>query len=549
MTSTHEIGDPSHAISVLHLAGDPNDTYLLAGELHDAGFANHVSHAADVAELRALVERSTFDLLIVDLPLPDQLDPRVLDELAAQRPELRVVFRWGTSGQWATESPSEQLGRSVRSALDAHPIRRQSEPQRRAVMAQLVRQQQAYLELLKHDTDDFDGALRRITSTIARALDVPRVSVWELNDEADELRCLDQFETARGEHSQGSRLRSFPRYLASLRRSLTLAADDARRDPRTSEFLEHYLEPLGITAMLDAPVRRKGRVAGVICLEHIGQGPRHWTVLEQCAATSAAGLVARALEVRDRKLAEERAARTERLNAIGQVASGVAHDLNNVLTVLLGNLDLALRPVGSAEERLQHARTARDAALGVSTLVSELLTIGREGCADLSPVDLRALAAKLEPVLRSAAGPRATFSIEEAAGELPVLADASALSRVLINLVKNAGEALAEPGRITLRLAPCQLTDALDGLPPGEYATATVDDTGAGMDATTRARLFQPFFSTKSDGRGHGLGLSTSFALIRQFGGTIRADSTPGRGSRFEVVLPLDPARRLATEA
>lgn len=539
MAAAHTHVDPTGQISVLHLAENPNDTFLLAGELVDAGFRNRISQARDAAELKEALAREMFDLLVVDLPLPTGVDAQLLDELASQRPDVRVLFRWGSSGQWATESSNEQLARSVRSALANKPDRAQSETDRRRTLTQLVKQQQAFLELVQLDVSDFEAALTKITAMFARTMNVARVSVWELNDASNELVCLHQFDAESETHSLGSRLRSFPRYLASLRRSLTLAADDARQDPRTSEFLENYLIPHGITAMLDAPVRRAGRVAGVVCLEHVGPGPRHWNVLEQCAASAAAGLVARTLEVRDRRLAEERAARIERMNAIGQVATGVAHDLKNVLTVLIGNLDLALQSRGNLEERWQYARLAQEAAQNVNRLVNELLDVGRDGCVEPRTLELRALSKDLENVLRSAAGPRATFVLVPPPSELCALADSTALARALLNLVKNAGEALERPGRITLRVAERELTQPLDGLPAGRYAVLSVDDTGAGIDPSARAQLFQPFFTTKSDHRGHGLGLATSFALMRQFGGTIRVDSHPGIGTCFEILLPL----------
>ncbi|MCC6405864.1 MAG: GAF domain-containing protein [Planctomycetes bacterium] len=477
--------------------------------------------------------------MIVDLPLPPTVDPGLLDELSRERPELAVVFRWGLLGQWATEAPGAQLGRSVRQALALRFDRPQSAEERRQLVQQLARQQQAFLELSKSDLWDFEAALARITTTAARVLRVARMSVWELSADDSTLRCLTSFDARTGERGRSPDLRSFPRYLESLESSLLLAAHDAQRDPRTQEFLEGYLQPLGITAMLDAPIRRDGRVAGVMCHEHVGDEPRRWSVLEQCAASTLAGLVARALEVRDRRLLEARAERLERFELIGGLAGGVAHDLNNLLMVLLGNLELASAAGAVSTEQRASLEQARASAQAIRGLTNDLLEVGRRKRLDRRLVDLRAWLSKQEPILRAAIGANATLDLIAGAEPLHAEADADALARVLLNLVKNAGEALTGPGTIDVSLARVVLGAGHGDLAPGAYAALAVRDDGAGMTPETLRHLFEPFFSTKELRQGHGLGLATSYGLVRQHGGTIRVDSELGVGSRFQVLLPL----------
>jgi signal transduction histidine kinase len=526
-------------VAVLHLASNPNDTFLLREELNEEGIASHVQHACDVELLeRQLAERS-FDVLVADLPLPPNVRASLFDDLSANYPVLSVVFRWGSSGQWQSEAPSAQIARSIRQALERRPDRPQTALERRNTLTELVRQKQHFLELAKQDQSDFEPAIQRITMTLASMLRAARVSVWEFSEDDDVLRCIDLYDAKAGEHSRAPELRSVPRYVESLRSSLTLAAHDARQDPRTSEFLEQYLVPMGITAMLDAPVRRGERVVGVVCHEHVGAEPRHWNLLEECAAAAAADLVARVMEVRDRRRAEERVARLERLEAVGKLASGVAHDLNNMLLVVMGNLELALGPASEVAKRDARLAQVRESTFMMRDLVSDLLDVGREGQLQRQSVELRALLLRMQPLLRASAGAEHHMNMKVGEEPVTVEADPSVLTRVLLNLVKNANEAMPAPGRVDIALSTLTLARETEGVRAGQCAVISVSDSGIGMDECTLAQLFQPFYTTKGNGAGHGLGLATSYGLVRQLGGTIRATSTPKVGSRFEVLLPL----------
>ncbi|MFN8588990.1 MAG: ATP-binding protein [Candidatus Eisenbacteria bacterium] len=527
-------------LEFLHLTEYESDSELLGAELRDCGVMGVVTHAATGAELQSALEGTRFDVLVVDLPLPDSLDASLLDELATRRPELSILFRWGSTGQWSSEAPGEQLRRSLANAMAARIDRDRSRAEGRHVLTQVVRQQQSYLQLSRLDLWDFDRALHTMTAEVSRLLGVARVSVWELSPDDAALDCLDLYDARTGQHTRAPRLTSFPTYLASLRRSLTLTVHDAHSDPRTAEFLAGYLEPLGISALLDAPVQSGGRVIGVLCLEHVGAEPRQWTLLDQCAAGATASMVARAFEVRTRRRLEERMARSERLQTLGQLASGVAHDLKNVLTVLIGNLDLAANPKASPETSAQHLQVARDAAKNVHQLVNDLLMVGRSGELHLQSLELRGHLDRSLAFLRAALPERVRLEMGPSVpGPVRVMADVHALSRVLLNLVRNAADAIPAEGRVTLSLKLGDACEGGDDLPPGPAALLTIEDTGVGMDESTQRHLFEPFHSTKPAGVGHGLGLATSYGLVRQLGGTIRAESTLGRGSRFTIVLPI----------
>jgi diguanylate cyclase (GGDEF)-like protein len=155
------------------------------------------------------------------------------------------------------------------------------------------------------DTDDLSAVVRKITEAAVRTLDIERASVWLYNDDRTEIHCIDLYERGAGRHSDGLELAasSYPTYFKALEQERTIAAQDARSDPRTSEFRKTYLEPLGITSMMDTHIRLGGEPVGIMCCEHVGSA-RQWALEEQSFAGSMADLVALAMEARERRRAE-----------------------------------------------------------------------------------------------------------------------------------------------------------------------------------------------------------------------------------------------------
>jgi GAF domain-containing protein len=160
----------------------------------------------------------------------------------------------------------------------------------------LEKRQGALFELIRMSKTDLGAVFRRTTQLDAQMVNVQRVSIWLYNDDRSDIICQDLFKLSTGTHERGMRLmkKDFPRYFAAMDESRILAADDAMNDPRTSEFTESYLQPYGITAMLDVPIWVRGKVRGVLCHEHTGPA-RHWTVDEQDFGAAVADVVSVAL--------------------------------------------------------------------------------------------------------------------------------------------------------------------------------------------------------------------------------------------------------------
>ena len=255
-------------------------------------------------------------------------------------------------------------------------------------------------------------------------------------------------------------------------------------------------------------------------------------------------LTGAAIDITERKLTEERLVEAQRMDAVGQLAGGVAHEINNMMTAALGFSDLLLNRLGPHDPISDDLRQIRRAASRAATVTRQLLAFSRRQILRPQLLDLNSLVRGLEPMLRQVLGEDKLFSADLTEDLSPVRADPGQMEQVLINLALNARDALTSGGSLTVRtseviVAPPENDAGSDeGPPPGSYVVLAVADTGHGMDAATRARVFEPFFTTKPVGQGTGLGLATVFGIVRQSGGVIRVESTPGQGTTFSIFLP-----------
>jgi PAS domain S-box-containing protein len=257
-------------------------------------------------------------------------------------------------------------------------------------------------------------------------------------------------------------------------------------------------------------------------------------------------LTGAAVDITERKLAEERLIHAQRLDAVGHLAGGVAHEINNMMTVIIGFSTLLLdrlRDDGRAAELREILRAATRAA----TITSQLLAFSRRQQLRPEVLDLNELIQGAEHMFRRVLGADKVFVLDLAEDLGHVMADRGQLEQVLLNLTLNARDAMPRGGTFTIstRNVPFPARDATvgeDELPSGNYVRVGISDTGHGMDAATQARVFEPFFTTKPVGQGSGLGLATAFGIVRQSGGTVRLRSSPGEGATFSIYLPQVPA-------
>ena len=254
------------------------------------------------------------------------------------------------------------------------------------------------------------------------------------------------------------------------------------------------------------------------------------------------GIVTLGLDVSERKELERQNRQLQKMDTLGSLAGGIAHDFNNLVSIITGRVHLIGRELEPDHPTRRHLELINHTAGRAGALTQQLLAFSRKQVFCWSVLKLPAVIQGLEPILRRLIGEDVDLVISQN-GEVGCIAgDRAQLEQVVMNLVVNAREAMPSGGRISLEISESVSESASGGRRPTAAANPcvvlTVTDTGMGMDEATRAQIFEPFFTTKAPGRGTGLGLSTVYGIVKQHGGVIAVDSTPGKGTTFKVSLP-----------
>ncbi|HEY6852714.1 MAG TPA: ATP-binding protein, partial [Gemmatimonadales bacterium] len=264
----------------------------------------------------------------------------------------------------------------------------------------------------------------------------------------------------------------------------------------------------------------------------------------QRLAPAVTRVLAESAAERERRRLQEQLLHAQKMEAVGQLAAGVAHDFNNVLTAVLGSTELLLLDTPAGAATREEIEIIRDAATRAQDLIRQLLAFSARQVLKPIVLDLNALVDNVHKMLRRLIGEDITLASMLAPGLGRVRADPGQVEQVLVNLAVNARDAMPSGGRLTLSTASADVEPPPPGagaggpVPPGRYVVLQVTDTGSGMDAMTQARIFEPFFTTKPRGRGTGLGLATVYGIVRQSDGHIEVKSAPGSGTTFRIYLP-----------
>jgi signal transduction histidine kinase len=249
-----------------------------------------------------------------------------------------------------------------------------------------------------------------------------------------------------------------------------------------------------------------------------------------------------------RRLIVERDAdlrQAHKMEAVGRLAGGVAHDFNNVLTAIFGYVDLLLDQFTQEDPRRADVQEIRRSAERAAALTRQLLAFSRKQMMQPRVLNLNDVIASLEKLLARLVGEDVRMDFSPCVDLWHVCADPGQIEQVLMNLTANARDAMPEGGRLAISTANVLVKEedarTRPGLRAGAYATMTVSDTGAGVPDSIRAQIFEPFFTTKEMGKGTGLGLATVYGIIKQTGGGVYVESRNGQGTRFVIYLPRVP--------
>ncbi len=257
--------------------------------------------------------------------------------------------------------------------------------------------------------------------------------------------------------------------------------------------------------------------------------------IRRSGQTRAERVIAALVDVTEKRRYEEELRQAERVEALGLVAAGVAHDFNNVLTVVIGGAGLLMELLPEGETR-ELAREIRGAGERGVALARQLLSFARRTPFNPTHCDVNETIDRLHPLLARIVSAPVELAVDLDPAIGPVGCDASQLEQLVLNLVVNGRDAVEGAGRVSLTTRRSET----NGSAARAFCTIEVRDTGVGMNEETRARIFEPFFTTKDPSRGTGLGLALVARIVRQWRGRIEVDSCPGAGSTFRVSLPID---------
>ncbi len=334
----------------------------------------------------------------------------------------------------------------------------------------------------------------------------------------------------------------------SVERSLGYEAD-ALRHRAFLDFVEAADVALALESfggILDEP---GGLVHLTLRIRHVDGSERHLEgVAHNLVHTSVAGVVYTARDITDRVRVEEalraqeaQLRQAQKMEAVGRLAGGVAHDFNNILTVMGGHGDYLLEKLAPGDPLREEAVGINDAVARAGRLTRQLLVFSRREVARARVVDLGALVRDVDTLIRRLVPATVTLRTELQAERWRIVADPGHIEQVILNLVVNARDAMAAEGTLTIATADREVVEPIPGrfgdVPTGQYVRLTVSDTGAGIAPEIIDRIFDPFFTTKGTG-GTGLGLSTVFGIARDAGAGIRVESEVGHGARFEFYFP-----------
>ncbi len=563
------------SLRILHVEDTPDDSKLIERSLRQGGFAPLITRVETQSSFVHALEAGGWELILADYTLPNFSGPAALALYREAGLDVPFIIVSGTIGEavavemmragahdYLLKTSLDRLAPAVRRELRETVIRRE---RRTAEATLLLRESwlreanQALAQLVRmpiFSGEDLEAAMRAVTETAVRVFGVDHAGIWTFDRDRRAIVGRDLYAAGTLRHESGRELTTaeHPVFFDALDHNRCVAANDAPADVRTRELDPTYLKPMGIRSLLDATIQSRGKVIGVVGIDHTGP-PRIWTDEEQIFAGSLADLVALVLEAAERRRAEsetlslqEQLYRSQKLEAIGTLAGGIAHDFNNILFAILGHAELGERGLPGAHPVRHHLQQILSAGHRATDLVRQILTFSRQRPPERKPIVLGPILLEAGQLLRASLSSSVELRIIPASSEVHFEGDASQLHQVIVNLATNAAHAMAgRSGKVFMREEIVELSEVTArSLPPlsaGPHVRLTVHDTGCGMDHATIARIFEPFYTTKPPGEGTGLGLSVVHGIVTGHGGAITVESTAGAGTTFQLWFPATANR------
>ena len=512
---------------ILHLEDNESDRELVRQALAQEKIDCDLVYPHGHEEFAAALDRNNLGLILSDFSLPGYSGTSALALAREKCPEVPFLFVSGTIGEeraieslrngasdYILKDRLERLAAAVRRALhlaDERDQRRTAETALRLAEARF--------------RDVFENAVEGICQSApsGRLLAVNRAMARLCGYPSPEELCANVSDLARDLHIDPPRRAEFDRLLIEQGEVLAYESQIRRRD--------------GTIIWISENARAVRAANGA--LHH------YESMVTEITGRKATEAALRHSEEQRRSL-EEQLIQAQKMEAVGQLAGGLAHDFNNVLTVVIGYSRLLLDRATTPADAIAPLTQIFTAGTRAANLTRQLLVFSCRHAVNRQTVDVNQLAGDIGEMLRRLIGDHIKLHLALAPEPCPAAADAGMLEQVLMNLAVNARDAMPGGGTLTIATAPVTLTAAtLPSHPvarPGKFVCLSVRDTGCGIPPEILRRIFEPFFTTKEIGRGTGLGLAMVFGIVQQHQGWIEVESTVGTGTCFRILLPAVPA-------
>jgi len=498
----------SHTDSILIVDDDPRFCESLKGLLSDQGYKMQTSNSGK--EAVECLAKNSFDLALLDIVLPDMDGHKIMDYINSQSPETLVIVITGhASIESAIESlrrggydylrkpfEPDELSTTVKNALDKKRLKRDSE----MAKAALRESEKRYRLLFEH-------------SPIGTGLASVDGKVMSINKEMEAITG----------------------YSLEELKKINLA--DTYENPEDRRALLEAINRYG--SVVDYPVRLK-RKDGTLYDVLLTISRVHHLGSEDLFQTICVDVSKRKQAEEEKKKLETRLQQAQKMEAIATLAGGIAHEFNNTLVGITGNIDLLQMELPDSENISKYAERMKDSTHRMAHLTNQLLAYARGGKYQPKDMSLSEFVEETLPLIKKTIDPSIHIEMDLLDNIFNVYADLTQMQLVVSAILNNSAEAIEGEGRIRITTNNEEIIEefakAHPGLKPGPYACLTIEDSGKGMDEETRSRIFEPFFTTKF--RGRGLGMAAVYGIAKNHGGWISVDSQLGKGTVVRIYLP-----------
>ena len=508
--------DPIRPLRVLHLEDSERDAAMVRNRLELGGIHCDIHLVDSKAGFEAALSDQVFDIIISDYTVPGYDGITALTRARELQPDVPVILISGTVGD---EDAVKCLHIGATDYLLKERLHRLVPAVQRAMQEASTRRTR----------NDMEQALRQREQTLSQnerrmsfALAAARMGVWEIDLTSNRVTWSDTM--------------------------VPLFGGEVASAPGTkADFVAaiHHDDRRAVEASID-----KAIAGGGDCVMEFRaiwpDGSEHWLHGRAQVSHGADGaplsLLGIGMDIDDRKSLEDQLRQAQKLEAIGQLAGGVAHDFNNVLTVILGFSELLIDSLAPDHAGQADLLEIKKAGARASGLTRQLLAFSRKQILQPRTMEVNLLITGMTPMLRQLIAEHIELTVSQTADAALITMDPTQFEQIVVNLAVNAVDAMPRGGKFTIETANVTLDEHYQQrrLPvaPGEYVRLTVSDTGVGMDEATSCHIFEPFFTTKDVGKGTGLGLATVYGIVKQSGGDVSVESEPGKGTIFTIHLP-----------